>query len=161
MRESNGPSVVCNNVRNSLLSDLLLNDFAELESGLLLVNLMRLESSLDIIENSEIFISFFNCHNIHLTEWESGISSDLSIDLNKTSLVLDYPSSLVSGKSVLESLLQKHGKWNAFSKLVRTGGWSGSVNSLEFSKIPLMWSSNSFDNLSLSFIALKLTEKYC
>ena len=154
MGESDGPAVVGHNVRNSLLANLLLHDFAEFESGLLLVNFVRLESPFDIIENSEIFISFFNCNNIHLTEWESWISSHLAVDFDETLFVLHDPSRLVSGECVLESLLQKHGKRNAFSELVGTWRWSGAVNSLQFSEIPLMGSSDSFDNLSLSFIAL-------
>jgi hypothetical protein len=35
-----------------------------------------------------------------------------------------------------------------------TSRWLGSVNSLKFTKIPLLWSINSLHDFSLSFVAL-------
>ena len=137
-----------------------MGDFAKLESSFLGVNSMGLESTFDVIENSEMFISLFNSDNVHLTEWESWVSSDLTVDLDISIFVPNDLQRLLSGKSVLKLLLKKNVEWNTFSGLVWTSGWLGSIHSLEFSKIPLLWSINSLHNLSLSFIALKRYRRY-
>lgn len=153
--ESDGSSVVSNNVWNLLLANALLDNLAELEGSLLIVNLVWVESSLGVVENSEILISFFNCDNVLLSEWESWVSSDLSVNLDQTLLVLDDFHGLISVQSILESLHEEYVEGNAFSEFVGTWGWSGSINSLKFTKIPLLWSGNSLNDFSLSFIALK------
>lgn len=155
MWEPHSSTVVGHDVWDLLLADALSNNLAELEASLLIVNLVWLESSLDVVENSEILVSFFNSNNVHLAKRESGVSSDLSVDLDESLLVLDDLLSLVSGESVLESLLEENGEWDALSKLVWTSRWLGSVHSLEFSEVPLLWSGDSLDNFSLSLIALK------
>lgn len=154
-----GSSIVSHDVRNLLLANALLHDLAELEAGLLLINLVGHESTLDVIENSEVLVGLFNCNNVHLSEGISGVSSDLSIDLDESLLVLDDLSGLISVEGVLQSLLEQHGQGNALSKLVGTGRGSGSVNSSQLAKVPLLGSSNSLYNLSLSFIALQPCEK--
>ena len=132
-----------------------MGDFAELEVSLFGINSMGLESTLDIEENSEVFISLLDGDNVHLTKWESVVSSDLSVNLNQSFFILNDLSSLISGKSVLQSLLEKDVEWDALSKLVWTWRRSGSIDALQFTKVPGFWSGNSLHNLSLSFIALK------
>ena len=44
---------------------------------------MGLESTFDVIENSEMFISLFNSDNVHLTEWESWVSSEFAVNLDE------------------------------------------------------------------------------
>ena len=154
MGESDGSSVVSNDVRDLLLAEALLYDLQELETGLLLVNLVRNESTLDVIENSEMFIGFFNCNNVHLSERESVVSPDFAVDLDEALLILHDLSGLISAGGVLKSLLEEHVQGNALSELMGSGGWSGSVHTLKLSKVPLLGSSHSLYNLSLSFIAL-------
>lgn len=110
-----------------------MGDFAELEVSLFGINSMGLESTLDIEENSEVFISLLDGDNVHLTKWESVVSSDLSVNLNQSFFILNDLSSLISGKSVLQSLLEKDVEWDALSKLVWTWRRSGSIDTLKFS----------------------------
>lgn len=110
-----------------------MGNLAELEVGLLSVNSMGLESTFDIEENSEVFISLLDGDNVHLAEWESVVSSDLTVNLNQSFFILNDLSSLISGKSVLQSLLEKNVEWDALSKLVWTWRRSGSVDTLKFS----------------------------
>jgi hypothetical protein len=56
-----------------------------------------------------------------LSEGESVVSSDLSVDLDESLLILDNLSSLVSGGGVLEFLLEENIEGNALSKLVGSG----------------------------------------
>ena len=152
--EPEGSTVVGDDVRNLWLTNEFLDNFAELELSLLSLNSVWLESSLDVEENSEMFISLFNSNNVHHSEWESWISSELSINLNQTFFVLNDLSSFVSRESVLQSLLQKNAKRDAYSSLVWTSRWLGAINTVQFTEIPMLWCGNSFHNLSLSFIAL-------
>ena len=117
---SDGSSVMGNDVGDLVLSELLLNNLEELEGSLLLVNLVGDESSLDVVEDSEVLVGLLNCNNIHLSKRESVVSSDLSVNLDESFLILDNLSSLVSGVSVLESLLEEHIEGNALSKLMRS-----------------------------------------
>jgi len=83
MRESEGSSVMSGNVWNLLLANVLLDDLAKLETCFLGINSVRVESSLSIKENSEELIRFFNSNNVHLTKWESVVSSDSSVNLDQ------------------------------------------------------------------------------
>ena len=82
MWESDGSAIMGDNVWNSVLANTFFDDLAELESGFLSINTVRIESSFDIHQYSEMFIGFSNSNNVHLTERVSVISSALSIDLN-------------------------------------------------------------------------------
>lgn len=132
-----------------------MDDFAEFESGLLGINSMGLESTFNIMENSEMLVGLLDGDNVHLTKWESVVSSDLTVNLNQSFFILNDLSSLISGKSVLQPLLKENVEWDALSKLVWTWRRSGSIDALQFTKVPGFWSGNSLHNLSLSFIALK------
>jgi hypothetical protein len=151
---SDSSTIVSDDVWNLRLTNDFLGNFTELEAAFFGINSVWLESTLDIVENSEVLIGLLDGDNVHNTKWESVVSSDLSVNLNQTFLILNDLSSLISGKSVLKSLLEENIERDAFSQLVWTWRWSGSVNSLKFTQVPLLWSGNSLYNLSLSFIAL-------
>ena len=110
-----------------------MDDFAEFESGLLGINSMGLESTFNIMENSEMLVGLLDGDNVHLTKWESVVSSDLSVNLNQSFFILNDLSSLISGKSVLQPLLKENVEWDALSKLVWTWRRSGSIDTLKFS----------------------------
>lgn len=149
---SDGSTVVGDDVRDLVLTNGLLHDLAELEGGLLGVNSVRDESTLDVEEDSEVLVGLVNGDNVHVSEWESVVSSDLSVNLDVSILVVGNLSALVSGESVLESLLEKNSHWDALSKLVWTSGWSGGVDTLELAEVPHLWCGDSLDNLSLTFV---------
>lgn len=155
VRISHGSTVVGRDVRDLLLVDGLSDNLAELELGLLLVDLVSLESTFDIKEDSEVLVSSLNGDDVHVTKRESGVSSELTVDLDETFLVLDNLSGLLSVEGVAESLLEENIQGDALSKLVRTGGRSGTVDTLKLTKIPLLGSGNSLHGFSLSFVSLK------
>ena len=64
------------------------------------------------------------------------VSSELSIDLDESFLVVSDLSGLVSVEGILESLLEEDVHWDALPKLVWALRWSSGVDSLQLSKIP-------------------------
>ena len=154
VRESNGSTVVGNDMWNLGFTNLLLDNLAELEFTFLGVNSMWLESSLDVIKDSEVLVGLLDGDNIHSSEWEFWVSSDLAVNLDQTFLILNDLGSFHVGHSVLQSLLEEDVKWDALSSLMWTSGWLGAINSLKFTKVPLLWSVNSLHDFSLSFVAL-------
>lgn len=108
MSKSNGSAVVGNNVWNFVFANLLLDDLAELEAGFLGVNSVRNELAFDVKEDSEMFVGLLNGYNVHLSEWVSEVSSDLSVNFNEALFVVGDLSSFVSGESILKSLLEEN-----------------------------------------------------
>ena len=155
MWESEGSTVMGGHVWNLLLADVLLDNSAKLETGLLGVNFVRVESSLGVEKDSEELISFFNSNNVHLTEREPVISSDLSVDLDEAFLLSADLHNFLTSQSIAESLLKQNVHWDALSQLVRSWRGSSSVHALELTEIPVLRCSNSFHAFSLTFIALK------
>lgn len=126
---SQSSTVVCDNIWNFVLAHGLSFDSAELEGGFLGIDLVGLESTFHIVEDSEELSGFFNSDNIHNTEWESGVSSDLTVNLDQAFLVSNNLYSLLSAKCISQSISEEHSEGNALSSLVRSSGWSSSVNS--------------------------------
>jgi len=69
MWESEGSSVMGCHVWNLLFANVLLDNSAKLETGLLGVDFVRVESSLGVEKDSEELISFFNSNNVHSPKW--------------------------------------------------------------------------------------------
>jgi hypothetical protein len=106
--ESDGPSVVGNDVRNFIGSHGLLLDEAELECAFLCVDFVSLVSSFYVIEESEELSGLLNADYVHDADWVPGVLSDLSVNLDVTVLVLNDLDDFLSGKSVSQSVLKKN-----------------------------------------------------
>jgi hypothetical protein len=143
VRISHGSTVMGSNVRDLLLVDGLFNNLAELELGLIRGDRVSLEAALGVKEDSEVLVSFLDRDDVHVTKRETRISSRFTINLDETILILDNLSGLLSVEGITESLLEENVEGDALSKLVRTRGRPGRVNTLKFSKVPLLGSSNS------------------
>jgi hypothetical protein len=124
MWESEGSSIMGGNKWDLLLANVLLYHLAELEACLLGVNSVWIESSLSVKEHSEELVGFFNSNNVHLTKWESVVSSDSSINLDQAFFLPANLNGFLSSHGVPQPLLQQNAQWDALSQLVWT--WRGS-----------------------------------
>lgn len=115
MWESDWSSVMSNNVWDLWLSNILFDNFAQFELCLFGINSMRLVSSSNVKENSEVLISFVNRNDVHLTKRESVFSSHFTINFNHSFSILYNLHSFLSRKSIFQSLHKKNVKWNALS----------------------------------------------
>ena len=105
-----------------------------------------------------MLVAFSDGDDIHDTEWESWISSNLTVNDDVSGTLglgagFDDLSGLISVKSILQSLLEKNAKRNAFSGLMWTSGWLGGINSSEFTEVPCFWCIDSLQTFSLSFVS--------
>ena len=86
---------------------------------------------LAILTTSFVLEFFFHCYLIfvldehvliffftHESSWESGISADFAINLDKT--LLHDESDLASSKGVLQTVAKQDHQWKTFTKFVRT-----------------------------------------
>jgi hypothetical protein len=148
----NSSTIVANDVRNSLgltvveavdtsgglvtLGDL--GNSAELVLSLIGVDLVKNEATLDVKEKSEALVGLVNGDNIHETNGEVDVSSDLVVDLDVASH--DNHQNLASGKSVFQAVSQDQTERKALSQLVRTGRRTRSPSSSELVKHPVLGS---------------------
>lgn len=106
--ESNSSSIMSNNKWNFGFSNELIDNFAKFESSLLSFDSVRLESSFNIIKNSKMLICLFNWDNVHNAERESWVSSNFSINFDKSLFIFHNFSCFLSIESILESLLEEY-----------------------------------------------------
>jgi len=145
--EADGSSVVGHNIRDSVLSEGLSLDLAELEAGFLTFDADGLETSLDIVEDAEVLVGLGDLNDVLETEWELGVSSDLAINLDQTfSLSADFDRFL-AGESVFKSVLEKDGQWDALTELVGSSRWAVGVHTSQFVQAPGGWCEHSLQML--------------
>lgn len=111
--ETDGSSVVGNNVGDLVLSHGLSLDLAELEVGFLAFDADWLETSLGVVEHAEVLVGLWDLNDILETEWELWVSADLSVDLDQTFSLSADLDRFLAGESVFKSVLEKNGKWDA------------------------------------------------
>jgi len=103
--ESDGSTIVGNDVGNLVGADSLLGDLAKLVLGFFLSDVSEDESSLYVIKNSVKFTSLLDADDVHQTGRESGVLSDLTIDGNVAFLVVYDHHDFSTSKSVLKTVL--------------------------------------------------------
>ena len=121
VRIPDGSAVVSDNIGNLVLAHRLTLDGAELESGLLSVDLVSLVATLGIEEDSEVLFSLGNANDVHDAEGEAGISSDFVVNLDQTFLIPNDLNGLLTSESVVESVSEENSQRDAFSSFVGTG----------------------------------------
>jgi len=129
--ETDGTAVVGNNIWDLVLAENLSGDFAELEGSLLGVDGVGLEAALNVVEHAEVLASLVDGNNILETEGELVVTSDFTVNLDVIISALTDLKGLLLGKSVLKSVAEEHGKWDALTQLVGAGSWAGSVHATE------------------------------
>jgi len=121
VRIPDGSAVVSDNIGDLVLAHCLSLDGAELEAGLLSVDLVSLVATLGIEEDSEVLSSLGNANDVHDAEGEAGISSDFVVNLDQTFLIPNDLNGLLTSESVVESVSEENSQRDAFSSFVGTG----------------------------------------
>lgn len=82
---SDGPSVVSDDVGDSLRAELDLSDLAELVRSLLLRDSVDGEATLDVVKDSEVLSRLLDGDGVHEPEREGVVGSDLTMRKEKRS----------------------------------------------------------------------------
>lgn len=106
--ESEGSTVVGNNVGNLVGAHSLSLDAAELELSFLGVNLVSLVSTFHVVEDSEVLSSSVDGDDVHDTKRELGVSSDLAVDLDESFLVFNDLNSLLTRNCISQSISKEY-----------------------------------------------------
>ena len=128
MRESNGSSVVGDDVGDLVGTEGSGLHSAELEGSFLWVDFGWEVSSLGVIENSEKVTTLFDGDDIHKSTGEPVVPSDFVVNLDKTFLILADFLHFGGVEGELQSVNEQIGEGNAFSQLVWSSGRSGGLN---------------------------------
>jgi hypothetical protein len=136
--ETDGSSVVGDDVWDLVLTHALSLDLAKLEGGFLGLDSVGHEASLDVVEHAEVLTGLVDGNNILEANGVLGVTSDLVVDSDVVgTLVTDDLDDLLAGESVLKSVLEENGHRDALTELVGTLGGAGSVDTSELVKTPV------------------------
>jgi len=141
--ESEGSTVVGDNVGDLVGADSLLGDLDELVFSFFLADVSEDESALNVVEDSVQFTSLLDGDDVHETSGESGVLSDLAIDSDVSFLVVDDHGDFSTSQSVLETVLQDDSERKGFSVFVGALGGLSGKDTTEFVKHPALGSGDS------------------
>jgi len=142
---TDGATVMSDEVRDGVLAHGNILNLAELELGLLLRDAVDVEATLGIVQETEVLAGLGDAHDVHETDGESGIGSNLVVDSDKA--LSGNKENLTSGKSVLETVSQENDHGDALAGLVGTRGWLRGPHSGEFVQHPVVGSIKSLQML--------------
>jgi len=131
---TDGSSIVGNDERNTLGSELDLLDLEKLVGSLLLRDSVDGEATLDVVKETEVLSRLLDRDDILETGGVGLVGSDLVVDLDEA--LLDDEGDLTSGKSVLQTVADEDGKGQALALLVGTGRRFGGESSTELVQHP-------------------------
>lgn len=134
--ESDGSGVAQVDEGDSVGSNSCFSNFAEFEFSFFGSDSVDGESSLGVVQESEGFVSGGDADNVLESSGVSGVGSDLSVDLNVSGQ--DDLLGFSSSKGVLKSVSQENGEGKAFSQFVGSLRRSGSKNSSQLCKHPVL-----------------------
>jgi hypothetical protein len=140
-----GSAVVGDEVGDTLLANLDSLDLAELVSSLLIGDSVDGKSALDVVDKSEVLAGLLELDDIHEASGESGVGSDLAVDLDQSLHENGVNLSAVQG--VLETVSQEDDERQRLSQLVGTGRRSGSVGAGQLVQHPVGGSCESLEML--------------
>ena len=122
IRELEGSGIVSDGIRHLVVTEERLGNLAELEGGLLLLDLVHGETTLRVPQQSEVLVGLVDLDHIHETGGESHISSDLSVNSDQS--LHNNHLGLVVGQGVLEPVTEEDDQRQGRSDLVGTSGRS-------------------------------------
>mmetsp|Transcript_32294 Transcript_32294/g.83819 ORF Transcript_32294/g.83819 Transcript_32294/m.83819 type:complete len:212 (-) Transcript_32294:7-642(-) len=133
---ADGPSVVGNDKRGTLLSELVPLHLAELVLGLIIGDAVEDEAALDVKKKSEPLVGLLDGDDIHETSGEGLVSADLAVNLDEALHEDGVHLSAVEG--VLKAVPQKKDEGKGLPELVGTSRGAGGEDAAHFVKHPVL-----------------------
>jgi hypothetical protein len=121
----------------SLVRLVQLLDTAELVACLLWGDAVEDKATLDIIEETKLLRSLWECDNILKSSWIVDIRSDGTINLDR--LAHHNLEDLTASQRIAKTVAEDQREWQALTKLVWTSRWTRSPGATELVKHPMLW----------------------
>ena len=142
---ANGAAIMCNEVGDSLLTKLNTLDLTELVLSFLSSDSVDSETTLNVVDETEVLTSLLKGDDIHETSGESGVGSNLVVNLDKS--LHEDRLDFTAVKSVLQTVSKEDNNRKRFSKFVGTGRGSGGVSAGKLVQHPVGWSCQTLQML--------------
>lgn len=96
-----------------------------------------------VIDQTEVFTGFLDGDDVHVSSWVFGVGPDFAVDF-------DHPShedslAFLTSQSVVKTVSNEDGQWQAFPQFVRTSVGPERVNAPSFGKHPVVRSIKGFE----------------
>jgi hypothetical protein len=129
-------TIVGDNEGDALGTELNLLDLAQLVLGLLSGDTVDGETSLGVVDKTEVLTSLLDGDGIHESSGEGRVSADLAVNLDETlhKDVLD----LLSVEGVLQTVADQDDQRQALTELVRTSSRAGGIGAGKLVKHPVL-----------------------
>merc|ERR1712111_28190 len=121
-------------VRDILGSGLDLSDTAQLIFSFLVGNSVDGESTLNVIDKTEVFLSLLNLDNIHKTRGEVRVGTHFTVDLDQT--LLQDSLNLLGRQGVPQPVPQEQTDRHRFPQLMGSGLGTNGVNTSQLVQHP-------------------------
>lgn len=138
-------TIVSNCIGYSLLTELNFLDLEQFVRCLLGRDSVNGETSLDIVQQPEVFAGLFDRDDILESGGVRRVCSDFSIDSDESLHENSFDFSAV--QRVLQSIPQEDNEWQTFAKLMRTCRRSWCVSSTKFVEQPMRRGRKTFQML--------------
>jgi len=146
-------TIVGDNEGDALGTELNLLDLAQLVLGLLSGDAVDGETTLGVVDETEVFASLFNTDNVHEAGGECGIVADFVVDLDEA--LHHNGLGFTTVERILETVTEKDNQRHAVPNLVGTWRGTRSICSGKLVEQPmrrgrkalqvLLWSTTHFD----------------
>ena len=135
--ETDSTAVVCNNIWHLVLTDVLADNLAKLETSFSILDAVGLEATLKIVQDAEVLTSLVNGDDVLEAEGELVVTAALAIDEDVCVAGLADLETLLLGEGVVETLAEEDGDWDTLAEFVGTGAGASGVYTTELVKAPV------------------------
>lgn len=142
--ESDGPSVVGDEIGDLVWTECFLLNLAKFELGFGVVDFDESETSFDVIKDAVILLHFRDFDDVHKADRVLVVPTDLLVDLDKTFLIVEDKTSFAAVQGKFELVSEDDLERNALAELVWALGGAGSEVASHLVHKPGVWSGDSF-----------------
>jgi len=139
--ESNSSSIMSGDVVDTLSSLLNVLDAAELVRSFLLGDLVDDESTLGVVQHTEVLLGLVERDDIHKSSWVGVVGFDFSVNLNQS---LDHDRlGFLEVQGVFQTVTQQDDHRKALTLFVRTRRWLWRPHTGKLIQHPVRWRSHA------------------
>jgi len=140
---TNGSTVMSNKEWNVAFSKLKTLHAAKLVAGLFVGDTVNNVTTFSIEDQTKVLVGLVNSNNVHETGWVFNVSSYFTVNFDH--LALHNLLALLSGESVVQTITDEHGEWQALTKFVWASVRAEGKYTGGFWEHPMVWSCQGLE----------------